>query len=328
MAHDDAMTPEAEMTGPEAKLFIHLLRLNGRQATNAELMRGSGVNHRATFFRAKANLRDRWSLTAGTTQVPLMGLLSLTAGTTVSPVEPPVSPLAPGVSQVEPGVSPLAPVQSHLGNLPTPDADALLAMVRQGAVGAAFPRLRASLAGEVVPAASATTLNVPIDEETDYLAACGQVDRMDDSGETFVRNSPRNQRTRAQVQVLQAAFAQLFAKPLTEGGAKELLGLAEHSAEGVYEVLELAHTQKPDVEHPLGYVKAILRRQQQERSKPMDKLVADTRPAALDPATTQDNYYLKEPTPETKRRQDRLRSLGIRFAGDGLGPLTADEEDE
>lgn len=333
MAHDDAVTPEADMTGPEAKLFIHLLRLNGRQATNAELMRGSGVNHRATFFRAKANLRERWSLTPGTTQVPLMRLLSLTDGTTVSPVEPPVSPLEPVVSRAEPGQSHQGNHLSHGGNLPI-DVEALLQKLRM------MPSVTARLDAEVVPAPeapSSTPLTVSGEEawveEVDHRRSCMQADLLDGSGEPNVRNSPYNERRRAQVQALQNAFQALFARPLTVEAAKRWLVLADDSAEEAFDTIEAAHLRLgAKAEHPIAYIAKVLANKREERMRqpaPARAAAGDTRPASLDPASGggEDNYYLKEPTPETKRKQERLRALGIRFAGDGLGPLAEEDDD-
>jgi hypothetical protein len=49
---------EALLKGSAAKVLLHLLAHRGESLTSAEIMRGSGVHDRNTYFAAKAQLKD------------------------------------------------------------------------------------------------------------------------------------------------------------------------------------------------------------------------------------------------------------------------------
>jgi hypothetical protein len=90
---------------------------------------------------------------------------------------------------------------------------------------------------------------------------------MDDAGPETSRSSPFQQRRAMQIALLQEAWPTVFPQDryaLTSSNAKSFLGWCENSAALVYEEIGDIARRKPDLEAPVSYVRAVLKRKCEE----------------------------------------------------------------
>lgn len=144
---------------------------------------------------------------------------------------------------------------------------------------------------------------------TSPLSQAADIDRMDASGDIRKPTSPAQARRKAQLAFLQEQAERLFpGKFLSDKRAKELLILADESAEIVLGALEQTQAKKPDAEFPYGYAISILRGDGSSRVR---SVPADVRPTSLEPDVAREpDYYMTQWSPRTAKVMERLEALG------------------
>lgn len=142
---------------------------------------------------------------------------------------------------------------------------------------------------------------------TSPLSQAAEIDRMDASGDIRKPTSPAQARRRAQVIFLQEQGERLFpGKFLSDKRAKELLALADESAEIVLGALEGI----PDtIEYPYGYADKVLRGDGTSRVR---SVPGPLKPTSLEPdvAPREPDYYMTKWSPRTAKVMERLEALG------------------
>lgn len=150
-------------------------------------------------------------------------------------------------------------------------------------------------------------------------------------------NSDFAKRRKEQVYALQAVFQQLFNQTLSNGQAKLLLQNTADSAEDALDLMEDLQARiqsgktRPDA--PASYLLGMARRQRQDMTAPplrrpapvQPGVGANTAPDFYQADTSDDNYYLKEPTPRTKFYRDQIAKA---IADGRFVPLKDDDDDD
>lgn len=80
-ATDMTLPVGATLTHAAAKLYIHLIRMDGGYESNAELMRNSGISDHRTYRAALAQLRDAGWVDSVTGEVRGPGMVTVRVGT-------------------------------------------------------------------------------------------------------------------------------------------------------------------------------------------------------------------------------------------------------
>jgi hypothetical protein len=150
-------------------------------------------------------------------------------------------------------------------------------------------------------------------------------------------------RRKEQMYALQAVFQRLFNQTLSNGQSKLLLQNTSDSAEDALDLMEDLQLRiqsgktRPDA--PASYLLGMAKRQRQDMASPPPRQPVSPRPgvgvgvgavggAAPDfygADTSDDNYYLKEPTPRTKFYRDQIAKA---IADGRFVPLKDDDDDE
>lgn len=304
---DDAIS----LNGAEAKVLLQLLRLGGGKVTNAEMMRLARIGDRQTYFRVKAKFVERgwWeNPTSWLEKATPYRLEKPTTGEESRPLEVRKPDLGVGIPNLS---------SPFLGRI---------------------PRITARMDAEVVRATEPEDAEPAAEgpEETNWRARMAEADRMPGADSADRAHDPLfRERREAQVRALQAAWGSFFPQQpaLTIHAAKNLLVAANDWSEDVLDKMEEVQA-RGGIQSPLTYILAIFRKQAQEgrsqsrATSPSPSLSAGRGAESREEERQEDNYYLKEPSEKTRRMQEVYRRAGIRFAGDGLGPLEDDEEDD
>lgn len=270
---------EALLKGSAAKVLLHLLAHQGEKLSNTEIMRGSGVHDRNTFFAAKKQLveyglwenPDRFFHTVGG-NTHTVGIIPHTVGGNTHTVG---------------------------GNTPTP-------------LGVTDPTSYPALVNTDLPTDLPETMPEfagPVERE--WLAEAADADRMDDSGDKTQRNSPYQARRRSQLRVLRDLFRERFGRPLTDASAKRWLVLTEDSAEGVVEAIEYTFEKKGgDIQAPNGYIETVLKGWRDDAKRPRSSSTPAPNNSVPGANETEPDYYLSKPSERTAKVLARLKAAG------------------
>lgn len=147
------------------------------------------------------------------------------------------------------------------------------------------------------------------------LERCGEVDAMDDSGDLAVRTSPAQQRRKAQIPLIQEAWAAFFPHDhaLLPENARLFLSLNEESATEVVMELEDRLRTKPDLaapgQSPLAYFKARFKNRRDERRSVAQTVHASS--SSTVPYTTSSTWdgELMEPSEDWKAKAQRAQQV-------------------
>jgi hypothetical protein len=135
-----------------------------------------------------------------------------------------------------------------------------------------------------------------------------EADRMEDSGEWNVASSPRNQRRRAQIAVLQEAWREVFGKDLTADNAKQFISKNGGYCEDLIDLFRdcKARMDEGRVKSPVGWLLAKLNNQQGEAQK------QGVRQTAIGPASgpgaEDEGTMLADFTPAYKAKQAKIEA--------------------
>jgi len=282
---------ESLLKGSAAKMLLHLLRHHGENLSNTEIMRGSGVNDRNTFFKAKKQLVEYglWDnpyAVLGNT--PTVGGNNSTVGgnTPTAYEEKPILPPAPSGEAIPYGFTERQWRDYEQSGQQNPPAESL------------------------------------IPEPRNYRAEMMQADLLPGGGSENQRTSEFQHRRRLQVGLIRDAWKQFFDAELLEANAKALLVLTDNYAEDVLDVMEIAKGKS----YPFRYAEQTLQNRRAERLRTgaaRAGRAAGDGPDNYALSVGEDNYYLKEPTPQTKKIRDQI----AKAVASGRLKLLEDDDD-
>ncbi len=156
-----------------------------------------------------------------------------------------------------------------------------------------------------------------VEETVSILSQCVEADRMPDGGNKMQPNSPFASRRRAQVQALQAGFAEQFpGEQLSEVDAKEYLRCCDNSAEAAYEAVQGVKAKAKKIDSPKAYIRSALQRMAAEVRAEPAAVASTVKPLPSAPLTDEK----PPPTPEMRAKWERnarlLEANGIKWRDD------------